>query len=134
MDFKNLPLVVIVVRYEVWVILGHVYGLPAGFSYNWFSAGWYVRRTVILSSTFLSRFWNKTVLFTNFTLSISKSTWSSLYPRFTNHCLNCSRQFLSFSSIEQILLNLKTCPHAVDILYTLPWHDCAWRCWCVSFG
>ena len=103
-------------------------------SYNWLKAGWYVKTSVILSSTFLSRFWNETVLFTNFTLSISESTWSSLYPRLTKNCINCSRRLLSFSSIEQILLNLTTCPHAIDILYALRWHDCAWRCWCVSFG
>ena len=96
---------------------------------------WMIRKTsVILSSTFLSRFWNETVLFTNFTLLISESTWSSLYPHLTKNCINCSRWLLSFSSIEQILSNLTTCSHAIDFLYTLRWHDCAWRCWCVSFG
>ena len=50
------------------------------------------------------------------------------------HWFNSSRWLLSFSSIEQILLNLITCPHAIDTLYTLRWHDCALRCWCVSFG
>ena len=85
-----------------------------------------------LLSTFLSRIWNETVLSTNFMLSISESTWSSLYPRFTNHCFNCSRWLLSFSSVEQILLNLTTYPYAIDLLYTLLWHDCAWRYWCVS--
>ena len=29
--------------------------------FNWFSAGWYVRTSDILSSIFLSRFWNETV-------------------------------------------------------------------------
>ena len=103
-------------------------------SYNWFSAGWCIRTSVKLSSTFFSRFWNETVLFTNFTLSISESTWSSFYPRLTKNCFNCSRQLLIFSSIEQILLNLTTYPHAIDILYTLRWYDCASSCWCVSFG
>ena len=83
---------------------------------------------------FFSRFWNKTVFFTNFPLSTFESTWSSLYPRFTGYCFNSLRRLLSFSSIEQIILNLMTCPYAIDLLYTLPWHDCAWRCWCVSFG
>ena len=85
-----------------------------------------------LLSTFLSRIWNETVLSTNFMLSVSESTWSSLYPRFTNHCFNCSRWLLSFSSVEQILLNLTTYQYAIDLLYTLLWHDCAWRYWCVS--
>ena len=31
LDFENLALVVMVERYEVWVILGHVYGLFARF-------------------------------------------------------------------------------------------------------
>ena len=96
-------------------------------SYNWLSAG--ARTSVILSSTFLSLFWNETVMSTNFTLPVSELTWSSLYPRLTKN----SRRLLSFSSIEQILLNLTTGPHAIDILCSLRWHDCAWRCWCVSF-
>ena len=103
-------------------------------SYNWFSAGWYVRTSVILSSTFLSRIWNETVLSTNFILSISESTWSSLYPRFTNQFFNCSRWLLNFSSVEQILLNLTTYPYAIDPLYTLRWHDSALRYWCVLVG
>ena len=100
--------------------------------YNWFSAGWYVRTSVTLSSIFLSRIWNETVLFTNFTISISESTWSSLYPCFNDHCFNSFRHF-SFSSIEQIILNLMTCPYAIDLLYTLRWHNCAWRSWSISF-
>ena len=96
---------------------------------------WMIRKnrcyTII---NFLPCFWNKTILFTNFTLSISESIWSSFYPRFTNHCFNCSKRLLSFSSIEQIILNLTTCPRAIDILYTLRWHDCTWRCCYVSFG
>ena len=103
-------------------------------SYNWFSTGWYVRTSIILSSTFLLRIWNKTVLSINFILSISESTWSSLYPRFTNHCFNCSRWLLSLSFVEQILLNFTTYPYAIDLLYTLLWCDRAWRYWCVSVG
>ena len=91
-------------------------------SYNWFSAGWYVRTSVVLSSTFLSRIWNETVLSTNFILSISESTWSSLYPRFNNHHFNCSRWLLSFSSVEQFFLNLTTCPYA--IYHAI--HDMTW--------
>ena len=59
--------------------------------YNRLSAGWYVRTSVILSSTFSSRIWNKTVLSTKLIFSIFEVTLSSLYPRFTNHCFNYSR-------------------------------------------
>ena len=83
---------------------------------------------------FFSRIWNETVLSTNSILSISESTWSSLYPCFTNHCFNYSRWLLSFSTVEQILLNLRTYPYGIDPLYTLRWHDCAWRYWCVLVG
>ena len=103
-------------------------------SHNWFSAGWCVRTSVLLSSTFLSRIWNETVLSTTFILSVSEWTWSSLHPRFINLCFNCSRWLLRFSSVEPILLNLITCPYAIDPLYTLRWHDCTWRYWCVSVG
>ena len=74
-------------------------------SYNWFSAGWYVR---------------------TFTLSISESTWSSLYPRFTNHCFNCSRRSLSFKPY-----NLSVCN---SFLFILRWHNFAWRYCYVLFG
>ena len=65
-----------------------------------------------------------------FFLSISEQKWSSLYPRLTNHCFNCSR-WLRFSSVEQILLNLTTCPYTIDPLYTLRCYECACRYWCV---
>ena len=107
--------------YEVWLILRDVYGLFAG------------EKGVRLSSMFLSCILNETVLCTNFILSISESTWSFLHPRFTNHVFDCSRWLLSFSSVEQILLNLTTCTYAMDLLCTLLWHDCAWRYW-VSIG
>ena len=102
-------------------------------SYNWFSAGWYVRTSIILSSSFLAHTWNEPALSSNFIFLFSESTWFSPYPRFTNHCLNCWRWLLSFSSAEQILLNLTICPYAID---PLP-HDRAWLCmryWCVSVG
>ena len=102
--------------------------------HTWFSAGWYVTTSVILLLSFLSRSWNETVFFTSFPLSFSEATWSSLYPSFTGHCFNSFRRLLCFSSIEEIILNLMTCPYAIDLLYTLWWHDCAWRCWCVSFA
>ena len=114
LDFEKPPLVVMTNHYEIWVILRHVYGLFAGGT------------SVILLSIFLSRIWNESVLSTNDILSISESTWSFLYPRFTNHCFNCSRWLLSFSSVEQILLNLTTCPYAIDPLYKFLRHDCAW--------
>ena len=96
-------------------------------SCTWFSARWNVRTSVMLSSTFLSRFWNKTVLSTNFTLSISESTWSSLRPRVTNHYFNCSRWLLSFSSVEQIFLIFTACPYAIDITVT-------WLCISIPVG
>ena len=43
-------------------------------SYNWFSAGWCVRKSVILSSSFLSRTWKKAAPSTNLILLISEST------------------------------------------------------------
>ena len=82
-------------------------------SYNWFSAGWYVRTIVILPSTSLSHIWNETVLSTNFMFSISESTRSFLYPRFNKHLFNC----LCWT----IFLNLATCLYAIDHFYT--WHD-----------
>ena len=82
-------------------------------SYNWFSAGWYVRTIVILPSTSLSHIWNETVLSTNFMFSISESTRSFLYPRFNKHRFNC----LCWT----IFLNLTTCLYAIDHFYT--WHD-----------
>ena len=38
-----------------------------------------------------------------------------LVSTLTKNCINYSRQLVSFSSIEQILLNLATYPHAIDI-------------------
>ena len=93
-------------------------------SYNWVSAGWYVRTSVILSSAFSSRIWNESVLSTNFVLSISESAQSSLYPRFNNDRFNCSRWLLSFSYVKQFFLNLTTCPYAIDHFYT--WHEMTW--------
>ena len=85
-------------------------------SYNWFSAGWYVRTSVILSLTSLSHIWNETVLSTNFMLSISESTRSFLYPRFNKHRL------IAYVEHKQlIILNLTTCLYAIDHFYT--WHD-----------
>ena len=96
---------------------------------------WMIRKNnYLLSSTFSFCFWNKALLFINFTFSISESTWCSLYPRFTNHSFKCLRRLLSFSRIKQILLSFLTCLYAIDFLYTLRWHDCTWKYWCVSFG
>ena len=79
----------------------------------------YVKRNSFLYQFYSFNFWR---------------TWSFLYPRFTNHFFNCSRWLLIFSFVEQILLNLTNCPYVIDPLYTLLWHDYAWRYWCVSVG
>ena len=86
-------------------------------SYDWFSAGWHVRTNVTLSLIFLSYIWNETVLSTNFILSICEWIWSSLCPRFTNHCFNCCRRIIIFSHIEKILLGLATYQYAIDSFY-----------------
>ena len=121
-------------RYEVCVVFGHVYRVLAELDtiHSELDHTW--KQVLYYRQVFFSRFWNETVLFTNFHLSIFESIWSSLYQGFTGNCFNCLRRLLSFLSTEQIFLNLMTCPYVIDLLYTLRWHDCAWRCWCVSLG